>query len=455
MLKLKKTSRFFFWYLLSFTKKNFKIFAISLFSGLILIISLTSITPIIKTIFFNQKRIIGLVGEYQINQLPDNIKSEISNGLIYVNEKGEIIPVLINSWEELNQGKEFRLHIKKGLYWNNGQPFTAYDVNYQFKDVQIKVIDNYTIVFYLKQKLAVFPNYLSQPIIKAPLNGVAGIYKTTTIRFDKEGYLKDIYLTPNKKNLPFIIYRFYRSQDDLITAYKLGEIREFKTRNNKIATKFKDWPNTKINKIIDYHQLMTLFFNLNNKLLKEKNVRQAINLAIAKKQFANQGSPSFGPIPPISWAYNPNLKRTIYDQEKAAQILSKYSSASQPARLKLSTYYAYTDEAEKIKQALKKIGLQIQIQYISHFDQNKFDLFLAYWKVPTDPDQYYFWHSTQERGNITHYKNIKVDKLLEDGRNSLNIEKRKKNYYKFQEVLNDDFPTDFLFYPYLFTIERK
>jgi len=455
MLKLKKTFRFSFWYLTSFVKKNFKLFIISLFSGLIFITSLNSIAPAIQTTFFNQKRVIGIVGQYRLDQLPHKIKSKISNGLVYVNEKGKISPVLINSWEELNQGKEFRLHLKKDLYWNNGQPFTAKDINYRFKDVQTKVIDNYTIIFYLKQKLAIFPNYLSQPIIKPPLNGVAGIYKATTIKFDKEGYLKKIYLSPNKKSLPFIIYRFYRFKKDLINGYKLGEIREFETRDAQITAQFKSWPNTKIKKVIDYSRLMTLFFNLNNQLLKEKDVRQAINFAIPKTKFTNRGLLPLGPIPPLSWAYNPNLKRPTYDQEKAAQIFKKYSSASQPAKLRLSVYYDYAPEAEIIKQSLEKIGIRIQTKYITHFDSNNFDLFLAYWKVPADPDQYYFWHSTQKQGNITHYRNVKVDKLLEDGRNSLNMKERKKNYYKFQEVINEDYPTDFLFYPYLFTIQRK
>jgi len=455
MLKLKKALRFSFWYLISFSKKNFKLFAISLFSGLIIIIALTSVAPIIRTTFFNQKKIIGLVGQYQANQLPDQIKSKISNGLVYVDEKGKIIPILINSWEELNQGKEFRLHLKKDLYWNDGQPFTAYDLNYQFKDVRVKIIDSYTITFYLKQKLAIFPNYLSQSIIKPPLNGVAGIYKATSVKFDREGYLKKIYLTPNKKNLPLIIYHFYRSEKDLINGYKLGEIRELTTRDDQIANKFASWPNTKIDKATDYHRLMTLFFNLDNKLLKEKDVRQAINLAIPKDQFANKGEPSLGPVSPLSWAYNPNLKRTAYDREKATQILKKYFSASQPATLRLDTYYDYAPEAETIKQNLQKIAIKVKIKYVTHFDRNNFDLFLSYWKLPTDPDQYYFWHSTQKQGNITHYKNVKVDKLLEDGRNSLDMKERKRNYYKFQAVLNEDYPTDFLFYPYLFTIKRR
>ena len=82
-------------------------------------------------------------------------------------------------------------------------------------------------------------------------------------------------------------------------------------------------------------------------------------------------------------------------------------------------------------------------------------MLLAFWKVPQDPDQYFFWHSTQKQGNITGYKNVKIDKLLEDGRNTLAIEKRKKIYYDFQKVFMDDLPAVFLYYPNVYTISRK
>jgi len=76
-------------------------------------------------------------------------------------------------------------------------------------------------------------------------------------------------------------------------------------------------------------------------------------------------------------------------------------------------------------------------------------------QVPSDPDQYQFWQSTQEDTNITHYTNLKIDKLLEDGRKTLDKDTRKKIYADFQRYLVDDSPVIFLYFPKAYTVERK
>ena len=111
--------------------------------------------------------------------------------------------------------------------------------------------------------------------------------------------------------------------------------------------------------------------------------------------------------------------------------------------------------ADSIAGEIKKTGLKIDINIISYDRLDKFDLLLVFWKVPQDPDQYYFWHSTQQEGNISNYKNVKIDKLLEDGRATINIEERNKIYQEFQKIIQDDQQALFLYYPYIYTIKRK
>lgn len=62
--------------------------------------------------------------------------------------------------------------------------------------------------------------------------------------------------------------------------------------------------------------------------------------------------------------------------------------------------------------------------------------------MPKDPDQYILWHSDQVN-NIVRYKNLRIDKLLEDGRSVTNINERKEIYSDFQKYLMDDLPASF------------
>ncbi|MEK7092766.1 MAG: peptide-binding protein, partial [Patescibacteria group bacterium] len=83
-----------------------------------------------------------------------------------------------------------------------------------------------------------------------------------------------------------------------------------------------------------------------------------------------------------------------------------------------------------------------------------FQIFLGDFQLSKDPDQYSLWHSSQPQ-NISNYQNLRIDKLLEDGRKTTDIEKRRKIYEDFQKYLLADSPASFLFFPYEYDLIRK
>jgi peptide/nickel transport system substrate-binding protein len=451
MNRLQKKIRYYYWLILSFIKKNLKLAIFSFILSFFLILLLINLFPFFSAAFFRKQEKIGWVGKFNLQNPPDEIVNLISNPLLTIDEKGGILPVLAKSWEISSDAKTYRLYLKPELYWSDEEKFTAYDINYQFKEVAIKPIDATTIEFKLNQPLAIFPVYLTKPIIKYPLKGVAGLYQVESYKLDK-GNLTTLYLLPNRPDLPVKIYRFYEREDALITGYKKGDINILRTSKKNIAELFSTWKNTKVESNINYNQILTLFFNTNNKILSTKEIRKA--LAYATPFFEEWGKPANGPISPTSWAYFADLKRYHFNLEKAEALFTKNLNASAPGELNFYTFYDYIEVAEKIKQSYEKIGLKINLHVLSYLPQ-EFDLLLTVWSPPSDPDQYYFWHSTQKEGNITNYRNLKVDKLLEDGRRIINVEERKKIYTQFQEIIMEDLPAYFLCYPYVYTIERK
>ena len=74
--------------------------------------------------------------------------------------------------------------------------------------------------------------------------------------------------------------------------------------------------------------------------------------------------------------------------------------------------------------------------------------------LPHDPDQYALWHSGQTN-NISKYKSMRIDKLLEDGRSITDAEKRVNIYSDFQKYLIDDSPATFVYFPYVYTLSRR
>ena len=199
---------------------------------------------------------------------------------------------------------------------------------------------------------------------------------------------------------------------------------------------------------------MAVFFNTQDNLLKDKNIRQALSYAIDKNTLGGQRAIS--PISVDSWAYNPQVKPYDYDPVKAKSMISDYETSAKVSSISinLATTPVLLNKAEIIEKNWQDAGVTVNLQVISQVPTD-FQSFLAIYDIPDDPDQYSMWHSTQTATNITHYQNPRIDKLLEDGRSNINIEDRKKVYLDFQRFLVEDSPAAFLYYPTNFTISRK
>jgi peptide/nickel transport system substrate-binding protein len=445
--------RYYYWLLVEFVKKHLKLIFLSALISSIFIISSITISPYLVNLLTPQNTVIGLVGSYTFDTLPDEILLKISNGLLFINEKGKPIPILAESWEIVEKGLVYRFHLKKNILMDDGTFFTARDINYRFRDVTTRLKGDYLIEFVLNKPLAIFPFYLTKPIVKYPHQGIGGLYKIDRYkyRYDK---LIELSISPNKKDLSRISYKFYPSEAQMINAYKLGQITQMTLSKKSIADVFLQWKNSKVEKVVDYSNLLTLFFNYNNQFLKEKEVRGAIKIGIDRGQFADLGATARTSVPPSSWAYQKNSKLPVYDAELGQKIIRKFREATDSAKLNFNTYYDYLDIAGDINKNLNELGIPTNLNVMSYSNSNDFDILLTYLKIAPDPDQYYYWHSTQSLSQATGYRNLKVDKILEDGRSTFDQEERIKFYYDLQKNLDDDNTAVFIYFPYTYTIKR-
>lgn len=454
MFGANKSIRYYYWLTLEFVKKHVKLIFLSALISTITIVSAITISPYLITLLSPQTAEIGMVGSYTMDTLPDEIVSKISNGLIYVNEKGKIVPILADSWEMLNNGLTYRFHLKKNILLDDNTFFTAKNINYRFKDVTVQAKGDYLVEFRLKKPLAIFPMYLTKPVIKYPYIGIGGLYRVDHLKY-KYDKITEISLAPNKKDIQRILYKFYANESQMINAYKLGQINQMTVSKKSIADTFVEWKNTKVEKAVDYSNLLTLFFNYNNPLLREREVRAAAKMSIDRSKFAEVGVDARSSIPPNSWAYNKDIKDTVYDMDLAQKIIKKFKTASDEAKLNFNTYYDYLDIASDVNKNINEMGLKTNLNVISYSNSNDFDIMLAFLKIPTDPDQYYYWHSTQNLSTLTGYRNLKVDKLLEDGRSTYEQSDRIKYYLDMQKNLDEDNAAVFVYYPYTYIIKRK
>jgi len=403
---------------------------------------------IIKLIPIPQKVIkIGILGKYTLLEIPDEILNNLSRGLTKVGLDGTVKPDLASSWQISPDGLIYTFNFKQKEFWNDSSEFKPEDVNYNFKDAKILPIDFQTLKIKLNENFAPFLTVVSQPIFKKGLIGV-GDYRVEKI--ERSGQiLKSILLAPIKKESqkPKLLYRFYINLDYLKTAFKLGEIDQISNLDSD--NQFAGWQNVSYSLSQNDLQHLVLFFNTKKDPFSEKNFRQAVTYSLAKETGKKR---SLGPLSHLSWAFNPGIKRYEKDLANAKLLLANIKLKPETV-FTLNTFPNLENEANKIKDQLADLGIKTEVK-LSTYSPDDFDMFLTIVEIPKDPDQYLFWHTSQPY-NITHFSNPRIDKLLEDGRKTQDLEERKKIYFDFQRFLVEESPAVFLTYPSYYTLIRK
>jgi peptide/nickel transport system substrate-binding protein len=121
----------------------------------------------------------------------------IAEPLVWVGEDGVPQPQLAKSWEASADAKEWTLHLQKGVTFNNGKPFNADDVIWNFKHwldkdagssmaakldflpaTGIEKVDDFTVKLHLNRPYFAFPLALyDYPSMIAPEGGWKDFYK--------------------------------------------------------------------------------------------------------------------------------------------------------------------------------------------------------------------------------------------------------------------------------------
>ena len=388
---------------------------------------------------------IGVIGQYDSQNLPDSIACLISQGLTRVDQDGDLQPGIAVSWQINDQQKKYTFKLRDDLFWHDGSKVQAKDIHYHFPDLNLTDQDRQTIEINLEEKFSPLLVLLSRPVFRKKLIGV-GEYKVQKTRYHGSN-IKSLLLKPanNDKNKKKLEFKFYPNEKSIRNAFKVGEIDIIYGIQNQQDLVY--FPNIKTESAISDNQYTAIFLNLNKDTFQDKSIRQALAYAITKPQGKSRAK---GPISPSSWAYNNSVKTYDFNITHAKELLEDSSDIS----FGLFTFPDLLELAKKIKENWQEIGVHVEI-HVVNFIPDDYDAILLTQAIPKDPDQYWFWHSSQEQTNISHLKNPRIDQLLEEGRTTLDQEKRREFYLDFQRFLLEESPVIFINHPTYYYIYRR
>ncbi|MFZ2153191.1 MAG: ABC transporter substrate-binding protein [Microgenomates group bacterium] len=442
---MSKKLRFFIEYFLYYLKTYSLVIILGIISGSLIYTNRLYLIQLFNNLTF-QKNNIGLEGLYTISNLPEIVSNQISYGITTLseNDKAQISPI-VDKIEVDENNQNYTIFFKNDIYWHNGRKFQTSDLNLNIAGAQITNKSATTMTISLPTPFSPLLSFLSQPLFYN--QGLIGLgkYQVADTTY-QDGYLKTISLVSVTNSHDQIFYHFYQNSDDLINAFKLGEVSQIITTS--LNQDISSWPNIKINPDVSTKKYLAIFFNTEK--ISSKSLRQSLAYATPKTSTNNR---CLGPISPTSWAYNPQIKPYNYNPTRAKELLDK----EHPSQINLIiTDRQLLPIAESIKKSWQEnlsidTHINIESQKPSLTD---YEAILTYGTVSRDPDQYTFWHSTQINTNITHLDNSRIDKLLEEGRLISNQSERKQIYYDFQKFLLEESPVIFLEFPISYNISR-
>jgi peptide/nickel transport system substrate-binding protein len=189
-------------------------------------------------------------------------------------------------------------------------------------------------------------------------------------------------------------------------------------------------------------------------LLTDRRVRRAIGYALSGDDMINTALHNFavrapGGLTPLHFGYDANIQPRPFDLQKA-RVLLQEAGYAEGFELPLNFSPAVVSGAERLSasilESLEKIGIKVKVrrfadanELYTQFRQGKLEgLSLLAWGNGASFDADAIFHPLFRSGQPHVYNsNPDVDKLLEEGRATIDPEKRKAIYGALQKLILD------------------
>ncbi|MGD0765240.1 MAG: ABC transporter substrate-binding protein [Dehalococcoidia bacterium] len=439
------------------------------------------------------------------NDVDKDLVALIFSGLTRLGPDGEVLPDLAESWDISNDGLTYTFHLRDGVLWHDGQPFTADDVVFTFKALQddnyrgeparaelfrsltVAKIDDLTVTITLAQPFAPVLAYLSIGILPQHLLGDLDASQLYASPFNQQPVgtgpfrLVDLsgdhaVLTSNptyhlgEPYLRRLELRFYTDEPTLLKALKDGQVLGafFRSPLSDVDRQYLEGNDRWQILQLPSTTYTILYFNDTLPQLQDKQVRQALAYATDRDTIAatildNQAVRSDSPIPAGTWAYYSALDGYSYDPTQAASLLDQAgwvlqlngvrAKDGQELRLNLVTNSddLRTAVAGAIARAWSALGVQTTVSTQQPTNllrdmlmPHQFDVALYGFDSGLDPDPYPAWHSSQTAAggnNLAGFADPQSDALLEQARQTSDVATRKVLYRQFQEIFATEMPS--------------
>lgn len=392
------------------------------------------------------------------SDIDETLERLLFRSLFVYDANGQIVPDLVSSYTISPDGKIYSVTLKNNVFWGDGQPVTATDIVFTFdrdpafSEITIEQEGEKKVNFILKTPLSSFLDVLTRPVAPAhlqasnfDLQGDTDFSIAKVVRAG-EAVSEIILKNSGKGSIKSLVFKFYKSEKDLIAAAKQGEVQALSSDNFSDSSFFLDQSPL-------YNRYFALFFNLGgeNSLIQNGEFRKAA----AQRVPSFPGSPVNGPFSG-TWA---QIAASPGDSSSLPKFQGKIV-------ITVPILDSLPDVAQKIAHLWQKdFGITVEVRDVDPKEveeiltKKNFDAIILGQEVERDPDRYNLWHSSQKDfpgQNVSGYADPRADLALEEGRKAQDQAIRKMHYANFQRLFYEDNPAILIYHPtFSWWVSRK
>jgi peptide/nickel transport system substrate-binding protein len=399
----------------------------------------------------------------------------------------EMRPALAESWDVSPDQLAWTFHLRHGVTFHDGSPFTADDVVYSYRRIideeltnsdkfsavtGVTAPDQSTVRITLKEPT---PNLLTN---LGGFKGVAIVQRrnvesgqiathpvgTGPFAFEGQKSGDSITLKGNPTywggapKVSGVTFRFISEPSTALSALQAGEIDWTDSIPTQRVAQLKDDDSITL-AATPSNDYWYLALNEARAPWNDVRVRQAIAYAIDRNAIVQ--ATSYGTavanqlaIPKGNPWYTP-YDAYRHDVEKAKSLLAEAGAAPQRLDMLVTTEYPETvTAAQIIADNLAPLGITVNIRtvdfatWLDEQNNGHFDMLMMGWLGNIDPDDFYYaQHHTGGSSNAQKFSNPEVDRLLDAGRVETDRNARAGDYAKAATIIADQVSYIYLYNP--------
>jgi peptide/nickel transport system substrate-binding protein len=426
------------------------------------------------------------------------VHNSIYSKLFDLNEKGEIIPMLAESYEVSEDGKTYTLVLKQGVKFHDGTDFNAEAVKFnmernkeenskrrgEMKYVEsITAVDATTVQIQLSQPFAPFISILTDRsgMMVSPaavekfgeeyINNPVGAGPYVFVEHVKGSHIK---LKKNENywagevKIDELNYRIFTNGTAAVQNLRSGQLDMIDSVPIKeIPTVEKDENLTVVAQAGMGYQ--GIYLNNVKEPFTNKYLRQAVDRAIdretvVKVLFDGYGLPANSPWAPGNFAYGDSDKVTKPDEAEIKELLAKGGKPDGfTFKMMIGTSPSNEQFGAVLQGMLQKHNIKVELEKVEFGamldagDAGNFEAIQLGWSGRPDPDQnFYDFVVTDGPNNDSSISVPELDDLVNKARTELDTAKRKQYYDQAMEILHDNAGYSYIYHSYnIFGMSKK